>query len=352
MPDEEGEDRTEERRLEEAKRLGHRSDYAGPVKQWVRRDAWLPVAQYRLEIVKAQGTGEYLTYFTLCAEEAIDVRLFWVENILEFDGRGYPGVVFCECSTESYEMISSRLGKTTGFRAFFEDLVLDRDTAKSGDFYSNLHFDVYNLDFTGVCFPSSDPPYSRTLDAIVTLIETLGEPPYQRGFDMLCTFRAQRSLENDEAVSRLKQNIRQNRRRLDWFDSLFRQRHPGDMSELLQRYHEFLLVALPKLLGRVAKASGFRVTCPFRLWYPRTPAELPAYYIISFGLSFEWEGRGTQLRRSVRQHVPAEEITADSYFSMMRQIIEEDTVNVESVRFARARYRGEVEDLLSLTEQH
>ena len=56
-------DRNEQRRLEEVKRLGHKSDYTGPVKQWVRRHAWLPLGQARLEMVKAQGAAEYLTYF-------------------------------------------------------------------------------------------------------------------------------------------------------------------------------------------------------------------------------------------------------------------------------------------------
>ena len=344
-------DRNEQRRLEEVKRLGHKSDYTGPVKQWVRRHAWLPLGQARLEMVKDQGAAEYLTYFTLCAEKAIDVRLFWIEDLLQFNGHEYPGVVFCECSPESYEMIASRLGRTKGFRAFFEDLVLGEDAAKSVDFYSSLHFDVYNLDFTGVCFPNSDPPYSKTLAAIVTLIQRLGEPPYQRGFDMLLTFRAQRSMDNDQAVTQLKSNIRDNRRRLAWFDDLFRQRYSGDMAELIGTYHEFLLVALPKFLGRVAKASGFGVRCPFRVYYPRPDAERPEYHIVSFGLSFEWVGTTSQVRPSVRQQVPSEEITADYYFGMMRQIIEGDIVNVESVRFARDRYKREVEDLLALIEE-
>ena len=72
---------------------------------------------------------------------------------------------------------------------------------------------------------------------------------------------------------------------------------------------------------------------------------------MSFALSLDWVGTATHLRPSVRQQVPAQEVTTDSYFSMMRHMMEERIVNVESVRFARDRYTREVEGLLALTEE-
>lgn len=342
---------TEDRLLRENKQREHKRDYTDPEKQFVRKNAWVLAAQTRLQRVRDAGR-EHLKYFTLCAEKAIDVHLFWVENLIEFDGRGYPKVVFCECYPDQYELIAARLGRTRGFLAYFEDLVLDQNRPESKDFFLELPFDVYNLDFTGVCFPKTEPPFSRTLKAIVTLVDELGKPPYQQGFDMFLTFRARRSEENEDAISQLKDNVRDNRKQYDWFDDAFAKKYGGDIGPLLDRkYHEFLLRTLPKLLGRFGKEAGFRVACPYSLYYPRPNVQHPDFYIISFVLSFDWEGEDTGLRRSVRQRVPKQEIVTEAYLRMMRLLIEQDITNVGAAKFARDQYKQEVQDLLAIVEE-
>lgn len=353
MPDHQARETREDRRLREEKQTEHRQDYTHPEKHYVRKKGWVPAAYARLAKVQREGRAEYLKYFTLCAKEAIDVCLFGVEeNLIELDARGYPGVVFCECYADQYELITARLGRTRGFLAYFEDLVLNRRTPDSEDFYSELPFDVYNLDFTGVCFPRTDPPFSRTLEAIVDLIETLGSHQYRQGFDMFLTFRAQRSAENESAISQLKRNIRDNRRQYRWYDAALTSRYGQDIRPLLDRkYHEFLLRTLPKLLGRFGKQAGFCVACSHSMCYPRPDPQNPRFYVISFGLSFDWAGQDTELRRSVRQAVPGEEIAANAYLAMLRQITEQDILNVGIMQFARRRYRQEVIDLLAATRQ-
>jgi hypothetical protein len=346
-----GNEAKENRLLREQKQLEYRRDYTDPIKHYVRKNGWVSAAQERLRKVQDEGR-EYLTYFTLCAEKAIDVRLFGIqENLVEFDDRGYPGVVFCECDAGPYELIAANLGRTLGILAYFEDLVLDRDSDESKIFYSKLPFDVYNLDFTSVCFPRTDPPFSKTLEAIVTLIEVLGASPYPTGFDMFFTFRAQRSQENEEAIRALRDNLSDNRRQYDWFDKAFANRY-GDVGQLLQRgYHEFLLQTLPKLIGRFGVRAGFRVACPYSLCYARPSAQCPDYYIISFGLSFDWEGEDTGIRRAVRQRVPKQEIITEAYLRMMQQIIGQDIMNVGTIRFARDQYEQDVQTLLALAEE-
>lgn len=343
--------RLRDRRLRESKQREHKQDYTGPVKQFVRKHAWVPAAQDRLHRVRNEEC-EYLRYFTLCAEKAIDVHLFWIESLIEFNGREYPDVVFCECYPDQYELIAARLGRTRGFLADFEDLVLDRNRPESRDFYSTLPFDVYNLDFTGVCFPRADAPFSRTLNAIVTLVNELAGLPEKRGFDMLLTFRAKRSEENEDAINQLKDNVRDNRRQYDWFNHAFMEMYGDDIGPLLhRRYYEFLLLTLPKLLGRFGNEAGFRMACTHRFYYPRPDARNPNYHIISFGLSFDWEGEDAGLRRSVRQQIPRQEVIAEAYIQMMRRIIEEDITNVGATQFPRDQYRQEVQNLLALVEE-
>lgn len=351
MADHQRNETDEDRLLRERKQREHERDYTDPVKQFVRRHAWVPAGQNRLQRVQNAGR-EYLKYFTLCAKKAIDVHLFGMENLVEFDERGYPNVVFCEHFADQYELITASLRRTRGFLADFEDLVLDRNSPESRDFYSTLPFDVYNLDFTGVCFPTTEPPFSKTLDAIVTLVDKLGRPPYQQGFDMFLTFRAKRSEENKDAISQLKGNVRDNRRQYDWFNHAFVEKYGDDIGPLLSRkYHEFLLRTLPKLLGRFGKEAGFRVDCPYSLYYPRPDVQHPDFHIISFVLSFDWEREDTGLRRSVRQQIPKQEVVTAAYLRMMRQLIEQDITNVAAARFPRDQYKQEVQDLLALVEE-
>ena len=341
-----------ERALRDGKQREHEQDYTDPEKHYVRKHAWVPAAQARVERLRCEGTAEYLRYFTLCAEKAIDVHLFGVqESLVEFDDKGYPGVVFCECYPDQFEAITARLDRTTGILGYFEDLVLDASCQASQLFTSELPFDVYNLDFTGVCFPESEPPFSRTLDAIVTLVEQLGHPPFQKGFDIFLTFRAQKSQVNEDAIRQLRANVQDNRTQYDWFDELFAGNHGDSVGTLAQsRYHEFLLLSLPKLVGRFGERAGFRLTCPHRLCYARPTAQDAQFYIVSFVLTFDWEGEDATIERSVRQSVPAQEARTEAYLRMVRNLVQQDVCNVGTTRFAREQYRREVQVLLALVE--
>ena len=341
-----------DRALRESKQREHEQDYTDPEKHYVRKHAWVPAAQARLDRLRGQGTAEYLRYFTLCAEKAIDVHLFDVqESLVKFDGKGYPDVVFCECYPDQFEAIQTRLERTTGILGYFEDLVLDESCEESQLFTSELPFDIYNLDFTGVCFPRAEPPFSRTLDAIVTLVERLGQQSFQKGFDIFLTFRAQRSQENEDAIRQLRDNVQDNRSQYDWFDELFTGNYGNSIGTLARSsYHDFLLLSLPKFVGRFGERAGFRLTCPHRLCYARPTAQHPQFYIVSFVLTFDWEGPDTTLQRSVRQSVPAHEARTEAYLGMLRSLVQQNICNVGTTMFAREQYRQEVQDLVALVE--
>jgi len=339
---------TNDRRISEEKQSEHERDYTDAEKHYVRKHVWEPAASDRLIKINATESRQ-LKYFTLCAEKAIDVYYFYFKNLIgDYDGLGYPTVAYCECDTGHYETLAANLGRTLGFHAYFEDLVLDQENPKSKEFYSSLPFDIYNLDFTGVCFPRGEPPFSRTLDAIVTLINKLGQPGYRSGFDIFFTFRAQRSEENRDAIRDLKNNLDDNIRSYPWYNDLFIFRHQS-VEELLQsRYHEFLLCSLPKLIGGLSRVAGFQVSCPFSLYYPRPNSQNPKYYIVSFVLKFDWVGvDAPRFGRRVRQQIPLQDIVTDAYLQMIRAIIERNIQNVGSIKFPRQIYIDEVNQILN-----
>jgi hypothetical protein len=141
---------------------------------------------------------------------------------------------------------------------------------------------------------------------------------------MFLTFRAQRSAENKEAIRQLKDNLRGNLQQYHWYNDIFAGKYV-DVGTLLQnRYHEFLLCTLPKLIGSFGKQAGFRVTCPYSLYYPRPNCQRPGYYIISFVMTFDWVGEDRRLRRAVRQEIPCQEIVTEAYLRMLQDTVERE----------------------------
>ena len=334
----------------EHKLSAHRREFTDADKHFVRRNGWLPAAQERLEKNRI-GNKNYLRYFTLCAAKAIDVSLFFTQELVEFDGRRYPDVVFCENNANVYATITGRLRDTIGFLAEFQDLVLDRETRKSTEFYSELElqFDVFNLDFTGMCFPLSEPPYSRTLEAIVQLITHLSGQPKCKGFDIFFTFRAQRSAENRGAVTTLKDNLRENRTHHPFFREALQTNYNNNLGTLADRqYHKFLLLALPKFIGSIGVQSGLKVVCTHR-YYVLHDDVAPPYHIISFGMSFD-PTRVRQAGEGLQQTVISEEIIISAYIDMLRDLVGIEAINVPATRYNRPELEKEVQDLIELTE--
>lgn len=339
-----------DRLLQENKQRDHKREYKDSIKQYVRKNGWVPAAKERLAKANKNGS-KYLKYFTLCAGNAIDVLWFSrKEGLIYSNEIGFPEVVYCEHNPDEYENIARRLGRTVGYLAEIEDLILKNDPDNSEDFYSQLPFDVYNLDFSGVCFPRSEPPFSKTLKSIVTLIEVMGEQRYQHSFDIFFTFRANKTDENNEAIKELKGNLRENRKSFPEFNKLITQNYGNKLEGFEGHYHKFLLITLPKYLGRCACNLGFEVKVTHRYYYSRPNPEHANYHIISFGLSFEWVGGNTNLNKSLRQPVPNQEIRNQGYYSMMMGLVKEDICNVDAVRFERQQFLEEVQELLEAVE--
>ena len=317
--------------------------YRGAMKHYVRVWGWLPAVQRRAEYKRRfNRRTSGLRYFTLCGADILDVKFLAAKGLLERNMRGYPGVAFCECESETYAEAATKLGATLlPLKMTFEEAV---SRGKLDNYYP---FDVYNLDFSRSCFPQNEPPTSQTIDAVTKVIAKQSEK--KAPFDLFFTFVAGYGIEN-QAVLRIlstymEDNFAENPSLRQSFEKKFGMR----LDELVRRrYHEFILVTFPKLIAFIGQDYGFSMTYMQRFWYKRERNELQGtytYYITKFVFSFDLVSLGRGIRREERKT----ERLRRNYLAIARESIENDPVNVmrELDDKVKAELEKEVNGLLS-----
>jgi len=225
-------------------------------------------------------------YFTLCGKDGIDIYLFYNEKIILDDCRGFPSVHYCESYPANFVEVKSLLGRTKGTRDTFEKLI------RQDSFQAKIRrepFDIINLDFSGVCFPFTDEPFSRTLKSIFQLIEL------QKGhnFDLFITFRAVRSEDNQEAIIQLSDNMNRNFEEDRNVELMFLNKFNNlSIEELVDSdYGQFLLATFPKIIFGYGSTHSYIVSCPLKYIYMRKNARVPprgTYQIIKFLFTFDY----------------------------------------------------------------
>lgn len=287
-----------------------------PVKHYVRLNGWLPSARTRYERVNRP-----LRLFTLCGEDAIDVRLFAAERLIEKDSRGFPGVSWCELSPETASILRTKLGRVS--RSFLGTLEKLSQTAEFKEWFP---FDVINLDFTSLPFPRSQPPFNSTWVAVTTILAC--QQTHRAGCELFLTFNADRSPANDDAVNQLVSLVETNFESRNWSRDLFMSTSggvlPADLSS--SQYDKFLLIALPKFVGRLAADQGFGVRELGRFAYTRHPPGRRPYRITKFTFSLEPLEDPPPRLDALGRH----ELTAAAYDFLVRRAFEEVGVDVDS----------------------
>jgi len=277
-------------RLEiEGRKREHQEHGKSIMKHYVRVKGWVACARKRLRSIRnKEKKGRHIRYFTLCGRNAMDVLLLEKHDLLFFDGRGFPDVVFCEQDSDIFENIRRVLKRVRGdFKGSFESIV------SQSKFIELFPFDIFNLDFTRNCFPNWEQPFSSTLNSIVKIIEEQGNNG--SGFDLFVTFRAERSKENEDAVAELKKNMEKNLSEVATFKKEFVKKY-GDKgldSLLKEDYSRFLLITFPKLVVRFGNENNFAVNCSHEYQYSRkytcwTTGRRLHYTIIKFIFSFKY----------------------------------------------------------------
>lgn len=247
-----------------------------PKKHYVRVMGWLRTARGR-----RKRKGGSIRYFTLCGQEAVDIRLLERYGILVKTARGYPDVGFCEEDDGVYGAIIGNL-KSVGKPVLgkFEDIV------KRGDFADWFQYDVVNLDFSCRVFRGSEDPFSGPWGAIRAVLEAQAQR--DAGFDLFLTFNASRGTGDEASINQLKslleENLRDDRRKREF------ERRAGITTAaglVDTNFTQFLLYAVPKLLTSLAIDNEFSVGIGDSFYYKRRPRNRPPYYIVKFIFTLE-----------------------------------------------------------------
>ena len=246
-------------------------EFGDPIKHAARCLLWLPEAQ----ALKTQKR-RFLKYFTLPGKYAYDIFFFEKNEIVQKHTRGFPDVRFCDNNDQAYSTAKRLLGNTVGKKGNFEKLVLNNEK----EFWDGFPYDLYNLDFTGTCFPDDQPPFSDTFVAIKQIIEHhVSENCFP--FVVFLTMKALASETKDEAKEELKENIETNRSNAN-FTQQINNLIPNIESFIDTRFEDFIIISIPKIVCHLAQVHC-NIETRKRAKYPRSNN---AYFIVKFVFRF------------------------------------------------------------------
>jgi len=169
-------------------------------------------------------------------------------------------------------------------------------------------FDIYNLDFTSSCIPSTEAPFSRIFEALTKLIEL--NQREKQDFDLFLTFRAKRSEDNETAVKQLKRLLDKNCKD-----------HPNakkileaiylNTTKLLFNYENFIMITIPKYLLKKAEDFNYVMDIHPSFKYKRKHG---GYYMTNMILSFNYYRRRREDRSTPLDEATLSDVIHRRYY--------------------------------------
>lgn len=152
------------------------------VKHYIRLNYWA----MRINSLKRDmgniGDFKGIRYFSLCAKQALDVRVLLDQNLLDISD--YLPFVFCEYVKSDFEFLRDVFitdkfkGNARGFFGLLSTIATDFTNKDNGEFWSTYPFDVLNLDYLGDIFRAKDLKDNdfKTIQAIINHQSMLRRP--------------------------------------------------------------------------------------------------------------------------------------------------------------------------------
>lgn len=262
--------------------------FGDPVKHEARLKLWLP----ELKQLKSSLGGRYLKYFTLPGPKAYDVVKWKNEGLIEYTGRGYSNVCFCDNNAENFANATQILKGTPGVYAGFEQMIRGRGNYKYDPFWNLFPFDVYNLDFCGTCFEDREP-LSKTFVSIIDLINAHISRRGSGRFSLLLTIRIDEGKTNKDVIVDLRHNLQSNSQNSQFTAIISRLIGPDINRFISNRFCDFILISIPKLIAfsviPQTKKLSAKIEDLHRAYYPRSSSSGERYHIGKFVFSIAKE---------------------------------------------------------------
>ncbi len=125
------------------------------LKHFIRVHFWMPRIK---NLIRVRGDSKPVSYLSLCAEEALDLRLFRKEKLVDLDGEKLCPFAYCEYDKKSFDVLNEifKDPPCAGFCGKIENITTDPRGKDYGRFWSKFPFDVINLDFWGDIHKAGD----------------------------------------------------------------------------------------------------------------------------------------------------------------------------------------------------
>lgn len=255
----------ERRRLErEARRIraGFGWDFH-PTKQYVRDEGWLRWIRDYLERREAEGVDDPFKYLTLPGRNALDIGLLYHEELLRYDGEGFPTVAICD-NRDAY-IVARNLGHLLAVTKLnLEDVIRREDHP----LVIGFPYDIINLDFCGTLL-QDEGPRERIIETVHCLEEIF---ELQRGcsFLLLLTTRTGENQFGDAAERMMCQVLFDNISGEGEFCMEYKARYgSAELTPCVQSLTEFTQIVIPKIIARIARENFYLIIEHFAAKYSR-----------------------------------------------------------------------------------
>lgn len=258
------------------------------IKHYVRTNYWLKrVKDLKRDLSNIENFGGF-RYFSLCSEEAIDVRLLLKNNLLDTINKN-PAFVFCEYEEKVYKFlnevfIKSRNGR--GFLGLLSSIATDISNEKYGEFWGTFPFNVINLDYFGDIFRAGNFANNdfRTIQEMVNRQSMLRKP-----YELWITLRVKDGRMDEQITFAFRELINDNIKNNNGFEKNYSRIFPGtqDASDLSDE--ELYIIGYLKWLLYINKQSYSRINIRKTqiLKYKRIDKDGKEYYIYNFLLRIQ-----------------------------------------------------------------
>lgn len=263
-------------------------EYKSTHKHWVRRNIWLE----SVESIAQKKREKTIKYLTLPALHRLDVSLFLNEGLIEISKKGTnePREIYVAAFENDPTKFALMKDQKPSFILFgcgsIEEVLTDSNNKYYNELRDLFPFDVINMDLTTSLTPKHEGPYSKTMEAIETILDL------QQGFGirwaLFLTFRNVPDELEEGAQKQLFKNLQNNIDNNPEILEIFQKRYQRNSVQELAKNDMKTCIsqAIIKWIIDRAHQHKFKVSSMDICFYPRIKPGIPKYEIYKHVIEF------------------------------------------------------------------